>query len=180
MDRANPEPAMEMWHASRIPIARSTARQCRSISATPTCSRGGAASSWATPLDELLAERMPDMLEQFGITRCLTDVHRVARPREVNLEHILDPAGTCREQDDAVSQRQRFAEIVGYEQDGLLLAIPDPQQHLMHIDLGVSIERAERLVHQQYLWLNHQGSHQRRPLAHAARESGRGRLLGPF
>src|SRR5258708_13117948 len=138
MDRANPEPAMEMWHASRIPIARSTARQCRSISATPTCSRGGAASSWATPLDELLAERMPDMLEQFGITRCLTDLHRVARPREVNLEHILDPAGTCREQDDAVSQRQGFPEIVGYEQDGLPLAIPHPHHPPLQTHLALT------------------------------------------
>jgi hypothetical protein len=47
----------------------------------------------------------------------------------------------------------------------------------MHVDLGVGIERAERLVHQQYLRLHHQRSHQRRALAHAARQR---RWIGMF
>ena len=72
-------------------------------------------------------------------------------------------------QDNAVAQRQGLAEVMGHEQDRLLLAIPDPQQHVMHVDLGVGIERAERLVHQQYLRLHDQRSHQRRTLTHAAR-----------
>ncbi len=40
----------------------------------------------------------------------------------------------------------------------------------MHVDLGMGIERAERLVHQQDLRLDHQRAHQRRALPHAARQ----------
>ena len=59
---------------------------------------------------------------------------------------------------------------MGHEQHRLLLALPDPQQDFVHVDLGVGIERAERLVHQQYLRLDDQRSHQRGALAHAARQ----------
>ena len=48
---------------------------------------------------------------------------------------------------------QRLAEIVGDEQHGLALALPEAQQHRMHVELGVGVERAERLVHQQDLRL---------------------------
>src|SRR5882672_1353265 len=130
------------------------------------CWSGAAASSLAAPLDEFFPERMPDVLEQFCITRRLTHLDRIPRPHEIHFEHVLDLAWTRREQDDAVSQGQGFAEIMCYEQDGLLLAIPDPQQHLMHVDLGVGIERAEWLVHQQDLRLDHQRAHQRCTLAH--------------
>src|SRR6202000_379759 len=108
-------------------------------------SASACAISSLTPLDEFFAKRVPDVLEQFGVLRRLPHLHRVARPRKVHLEHVLDLAWPRREQDDAVSERERFAEIVGDEQDGLLLALPDPEQHFVHVDLGVGIERAERL-----------------------------------
>src|SRR5260370_11967211 len=100
-DRAGPEPAMEIWYADRSPTARSTARQCRSISAMSTCWRAVAASSWATPLDELLAKRMPDVLEQFGVMRRLPHLHRVARPRKIHIDHVLHPPRTRPDHDDA-------------------------------------------------------------------------------
>ena len=40
----------------------------------------------------------------------------------------------------------------------------------MHVELGVGVERAERLVHQQDLGLRDQRAHQRHALAHAARQ----------
>src|SRR5438105_4982993 len=119
---------MEIWHAGHIPIARSTARQRRSISAMLAYLRDAAASSWAASLDELFTQRMPDVLEQLGITRGLAHLHGVPRPLKIHLEHILDPARPGREQDDAVGQCQSFAEVVRHEQDGLLLAVPDPEQ----------------------------------------------------
>ena len=109
--------------------------------------------SWLAALDEFLAQRMPDMGEQLGIARRLAQGHRVARARQVDVEDLLDPAGPGRQQDDAVGERQRLAQIVGHEQHGLLLALPDIQQHLVHVELGVGVERAERLVHQQDLGL---------------------------
>src|SRR4051794_27132903 len=109
MDRADRAPAMGRSHAGHSPIARSTAPRRRSISARPAYCRCDV-SSWLAPLDELLAERVPDVLEQLGIARRLTHLDRVARPRKVHLEHVLDLPGPRREQDDTVGQRQGFAE----------------------------------------------------------------------
>src|SRR3954452_12662699 len=93
-DQVNPVPATEIGHANRIPIARSRAPRHRSISATPACLSGAAAFSWTAPLDEFFTERVPDVLEQLGIARGFADFYRVARSRNVHLEHILDLAGT--------------------------------------------------------------------------------------
>src|SRR5882757_3115012 len=113
--RANPAPATESGHADHIPIARSKVRQRKSVSAMPACFSDVATSSWTAPFDEFFAERVPDMLEQFCIARSFAHLYRVARPRNVHLEHILDLAGTGREQDDTVRQRQGFTEVVGYK-----------------------------------------------------------------
>ena len=55
------------------------------------------------------------MLEQFCIARSLPYLHRISRPRNVYLEHILDLAGTRLEQDNAIGKRQGFAEIVRHK-----------------------------------------------------------------
>src|SRR4051794_436002 len=142
--RADPAPTREGGCADRIPTARSTASRRRSTSARPGFCRGGDLVSWLAALDELLAERMPDQLEQLGITRRLPDLHGVARAGEIHLEGFLDPAGPRRKQNDAIRQRQGLAEIMGHEQHCLLLAFPDAKQHVVHVDLGVGVERAER------------------------------------
>src|ERR1700730_15555194 len=79
------------------------------------------------------------MLEQFGITRRLPHLYRITRPRKVHVERILDHARPRREQDDTVGQRQSFTEIMRHEQYRLLFALPDPEQDVVHIDLGVGI-----------------------------------------
>src|SRR5690348_9976502 len=109
----------------------------------PRCLSDAVTASWAAPLDELFAERMPDALKQFRVVRCLAHFHRIARSGKVHFERILDLAGTRREQDDAVGECQRLAKIVRYEQDGLLFAFPNPQQYFMHVDFGVGIECTE-------------------------------------
>src|SRR6266478_9872581 len=86
--------------------------------------RVDATSSWLATFDELFPERVPDMLEQLGITRRLADFYRIARPREVHLEHILDHAGPRRKQDDTVRQRQGLTEVMRHEQNRLLFALP--------------------------------------------------------
>ena len=100
----------------------------------------------------------------------LAQRHGIARPREIDLEILLHPARPGGHQDDAVGKGQRLAEIVGHEQHGLARVLPEIEQHRMHVELGVGIERAERLVHQQDFRLRDQGAHQRHALAHAARQ----------
>ena len=123
-------------------------------------------------LREFLAQRVPDLREQLGILRRLAQLHGIARPREVDLEVGLHAARPRRHQDDAVGQGQRLAEIVGDEQHGLALALPQAQQHRVHVELGVGVERAERLVHQEDFGSGNQRAHQRHALAHAARQRG--------
>src|SRR5882724_5685478 len=132
-----------------------------------------ATSSWLATFDELFPERVPDMLKQLGVARRLTHLYRIAWPRKIHLKHILDHAGPGRKQDDAVRQRQGLAEVMRHEQNRLLFALPDSKQNVVHIDLGVGIERTERLIHQQNLRLDDQRSHQRSALTHSARQ-GRG------
>ena len=86
------------------------------------------------------------------------------------LKSCFTRPGPGRHQDDAVGKGQRLAEIVGHEQHGLARVLPEIEQHRMHVELGVGIERAERLVHQQDFRLRDQGTHQRHALPHAARQ----------
>src|SRR5437879_12079292 len=134
-------------HADHNPIAKSKVRQGKSPPARPEYWRV-APFSCAAALDELFAERMPDLLEQLCITWRLAHLHRIAWPGEVNIEHILDLAWPCRKQNDAIGKRQRFAKVMGHKQDRLLLTFPNPQENVMHIDLRMRIERAERFIHQ--------------------------------
>src|SRR5579859_1474895 len=131
------------------PTATPIRRQRRSAPASLTSKRTRGAFSSLPPLDKFLAERMPDVLKEFRVTRRFSHLDRIARPPKIDLEHVLDLARPRREQDDAAGQCQRFAEVVGDEQNRLLLALPDPKQHLMHVDLGVGVERPEWLVHQK-------------------------------
>src|SRR3954466_5895929 len=112
-DRADRARSTGIGCAGHTPTARSTARRRRSGLARQACWCDAAAPSCAPPLDEFLAERMPDVLEQFGIARRLAHLHRIARSRKIHLEHVLDPARTRREQDDAVGKGQRLAEVMG-------------------------------------------------------------------
>jgi hypothetical protein len=53
-------------------------------------------------------------------------------------------------------------------QDRLPLTLPDLEQRLVHLELGVGVECTERLVHQENLGLHDERAHQRNALAHAA------------
>src|SRR5205085_9292421 len=97
-------------------------------------------------LDELLTERMPDAREQRRIGRGRAQPDAVARPREIDLEDVLDTAGPRGEQDDAVGEGERLAEIMGDEKNGLFLTLPDLQEHVVHVELGMRVEGAEGLV----------------------------------
>ncbi|OLE60724.1 MAG: hypothetical protein AUI36_12115 [Cyanobacteria bacterium 13_1_40CM_2_61_4] len=53
------------------------------------------------------------------------------------------------EQDDAGSEKQRFAEVVGDEDDGLAEAAGEIAEFTLELGTGDRVERAEGLVHEQ-------------------------------
>jgi len=77
--------------------------------------------------------------------------HRaLARMLERDVNHLLDGARPRCHHDDLVAQKYRFRNAVGDEDDGFAVLLPYAQQLLLHGFAGLGVERAERLIHQQY------------------------------
>ena len=72
-----------------------------------------------------------------------------------------------------VAEEDRLLDVVGDEQHGLALALPDAEQHFLHQRAGLVVERAERLVEQQDRRIVGERARDRGALLHAA-----GELLG--
>ena len=71
-----------------------------------------------------------------------------ARPRQVDVDHIDDPARPRGHHYHPVGEIHRLGDAVGDQQDGLAAVGPDSLQFLVHGLARHGIERAERLVHQ--------------------------------
>ena len=82
-----------------------------------------------------------------------------------------DAAGV--EEDDAVGEIEGFVEVVGDEEDGLAEALKQGAHHLLHLEAGEGIERAEGLVHEEDGRVGGEGTGQACTLALAARELSR-------
>ena len=63
----------------------------------------------------------------------------------------LDAARARAHDDDAAAEEDRLLDVVGDEQHGLALALPDAEQQFLHQRARLVVERAERLVEQQDL-----------------------------
>ncbi len=72
--------------------------------------------------------------------------------------------------DDAVAQVDGLLDVVGDEDHGALVLLPDRQGLLLHGVAGLRIECAERLVHQQHIRAVRPGAGEAHALLHAARE----------
>ena len=88
--------------------------------------------------------------------------------REVDLDSAPDAPRTRRHDDDPIRQIDRFVDAVGDEHDRRAMQLPNAKQLGLHDAPRLRIERAERLVHQQYLWLCRQRAGNANTLAHAA------------
>ncbi len=126
---------------------------------------------------ELLAEHVPDLAVGAQVLVGLAQADDVARPGQLHVVDHLDPAGSSRHDDDPIGQRDRFREVVGDEDDGLAPLAPQRQQFAVQIELGVEIQGAEGLVHQEDLGLEDQGPHERHALPHSTRQRGREGVL---
>src|ERR1700756_2547187 len=90
--------------------------------------------------------------------------------RQIDGNLGLDAAGTRADDDDAAAKENRFLDVVRHKQHGLLVALPYPEQHLLHQRAGLIVECAERLVEQQDLGIVGERPRDRRALLHAAGE----------
>src|SRR5579864_9419417 len=79
----------------------------------------------------------------------------------------------AREQINDVGHRERFLEIVGYEQHADAPRLDEAQQILRQPRPRDRVERREGLVHEEKLWLERQDLRQRHALALPTRELAR-------
>src|SRR5262249_46826417 len=93
-----------------------------------------------------------------------------ARTRQVDVDHLVDPAGPRRHHHDLVGEEHRLRYAVGDEQHGHAALVADLLQGERELVGGERVERAERLVHQQLRRIVDQRAADRDALAHAARQ----------
>ena len=74
---------------------------------------------------------------------------------------------------DAIREAQGFCRVMGDEQGGDAALVRQRQKVILQVAADSRIQRTERLVHQQDVWLCHQGPGQADPLLHAP-----GKLVG--
>src|SRR5882724_9151665 len=78
------------------------------------------------------------------------DVER-AWMRQVDAEIVGHTGGPSREHDNACSKKNRFADAMCHEYDGLFRFTPDAKQLEIHLFACQRIQCAERLIHQDQL-----------------------------
>src|SRR5712691_7652141 len=101
----------------------------------------------------------------------------VARMRDVDVDHSPDPRRPLRHDDDAIGELHRFFDVVRDEENRLLLRLPDAQQLATHLQSRDGVERAERLIEVENVWIHRQSARHLEPLLHPAGQLARIRLL---
>ena len=71
---------------------------------------------------------------------------------------------------DVVSEQKGFIDVMSHEENRRPMLAPNVKQKSVHRQTRLGIERAERLIHQQHLRAEDEGSGNRDPLFHAARK----------
>src|SRR2546426_9721166 len=92
----------------------------------------------------------------------------LARMREGHVHDLLDGAGLCGHDHDAVGEEDGLRDAVGDEDHGLLVLLPDPQELLLHDLARLRVQRPEGLVHQEHRGVVGQRPRDGHPLLHAA------------
>src|SRR5262249_36910107 len=106
---------------------------------------------------------------QFIELRSLAD-GKIARTSKRNLDLGDNLRGTASHDEHAIGKQHGLADAVGHEQHGFTIALPELEQHDVHVVAGDGVERAERLVHEQDARIGNERARERYPLAHAAGE----------
>src|SRR5262245_10861333 len=129
------------------------------------------AAGLGVALEHLALERRPDLAVEIVERALDLDLGDVTRSRQGDLPIADDARGGPRRHDHhAVGERDRLLEIMGDEQHRLAIGAPQIQQQVAHDLPRLRIERAERLVHQQYLGVADEHLHEAHALPLAARQ----------
>src|SRR5262252_4276419 len=91
-----------------------------------------------------------------------------ARARKRDRNRRDDAAGPRSHHVDLVGEIDCFLDVMGDEQHGLAEVAPELHQPFLHLELGLGVERPERLIQQYDVGVEQQGAQQRGALAHAA------------
>ena len=94
----------------------------------------------------------------------------IARVRDVDVDDLLDAGGAGVEDDDAVGELDGFVDVVGDEDDGLALGVPDAEEFAAHDEAGDGVEGAEGLVEEEHVGVDGEGAGDFEALLHAAGE----------
>ena len=109
------------------------------------------------------------MLQQL---RVIAMTRKIQRQRELG----DNPPWTRRHHQYPLAQQQRLFDIVGHQQAGIPLLLPEGDQLPLHADAGQGIQLTQRLVEQQQARFVQQGARQRRTLRHPPGQLPRPRL----
>src|ERR1700730_1388205 len=119
-------------------------------------------------LHRLDAYEVPDLVDLVDEGLGL-ETMRVALV-EARVDDRLDAARARRHHRYPVGEIDRLLHVVSDEDHGLRRALPDGDQLGLHEAAGLRVERAERLVHQQNLWIYRERAGERGALLHPARK----------
>jgi hypothetical protein len=93
---------------------------------------------------------------------------RPQRPRNVNWK--VDCDLPLAQRNNAISQRESFTNIVGYQNRGKTPLLPKPQKQSMHFNARERVERCEWLIEEKNFRPRDQGPSERHTLALSARQ----------
>ena len=68
----------------------------------------------------------------------------VAGAREIHCDLRLDPAGTLADYENTVTKKNRLIDVVGDKDDRHAKFLPEVEQHLLHLQARLRIQRTER------------------------------------
>ena len=126
-------------------------------------------------LEGLLAHQAPQLLDLVHERLGAANVPiTLGEPR---IDDGFDAPWPRRHDRDPLGQKHRLFHVVGNEDHSLTRFFPDGEQFALHQAAGLSVERAERLVHQQRAGIESERTGDRGTLLHAAGKLGRVALL---
>src|SRR3984893_5029441 len=113
----------------------------------------------------LSAQYRAQFIELFGFAE-----GKIARAGKRHLDVGDDLRGAAPHDEHAISEQHGLANTVRHEEHRFAIALPEFEQHDVHVVSRYGIECAERLVHQQNAWIGNERAAERYPLAHPARK----------